>query len=108
MKLGLNFQDILAINARFLGAAFMGALALLLWPQEPEWWMLGLFAGLLWIGSFVLLWVNLIRIYESLKHDRKVKVYGAQGVLLKGDTHSDEQAQIDAGMIDTPIEGGPS
>jgi hypothetical protein len=42
---------ILGINGKLLHGFLAGVVAYVIWPDDPKWWGLGMFSGILWVAS---------------------------------------------------------
>jgi hypothetical protein len=91
---------ICAVNVHLLLGCGLGFIAWSIWPQEPEWWGLGLIAIILSVGSLGELIKALRIIAGFIARERVLTRYEAQG----GKPKSAQMASLadlqKAGMLD--------
>lgn len=95
-----SFRSTIAINADLLMATGCGFVAWAIWPDEPEWWGLGLMSIMLGISAVGCLGRAIRSMAAVYSRDKTVAKYMAQG----GETKSSRLATADdlthAGMLD--------
>ena len=65
-----EWGTIIGVNAKLLYGVILGVVAWWLWPANPKWWGLGVWAVILWASSFALI-INAIRSIMKLRSGKK-------------------------------------
>lgn len=70
---------VLAVNGRFLAAAFMGFIAWAAWPASLQWWPMAILSALLGIAAVQSLIQALVLIFKVYSWEREIASMLAQG-----------------------------
>jgi hypothetical protein len=95
-----SFRSTIAINADLLMATGCGFVAWAIWPDEPEWWGLGLMSIMLGISAVGCLGRAIRSMAAVYSRDKTVAKYMAQGGEAKSARLATADDLTHAGMLD--------
>lgn len=95
-----SLGTIIGINARFLYATLLSAVAWSIWPESMRGYGWGFLSICLWLASFALIVEAAKAALKLYARDRAVAAYLAQGSRPKTAEMASSQALKNAGMTD--------
>lgn len=95
-----RLRTIVQINMRFLYAAILLFFGWTCWQwTSPEWWGLGVAAGITVLGGVIQLFQTVQQIVAIFARERKIDAYAGQGGKARGDSLAQEAELRKRGLI---------